>query len=168
MALLQANRPRQFSSKIHKKSLFSLKMSVTQINAADAFDFLKKDKNSVLVDVRTFEEFNFVGTVNPAEFDGRMILSPWKLTLEMKENPAFAAILEEGLKKLFGSETNETKILFLCRTGGRSDAAARLMSSLGYANCYNILSGFEGDLNLSGQRGTINGWKAEKLPWKQS
>lgn len=143
-------------------------MSVTQINAADAFDFLKKEKNSVLVDVRTFEEFNFVGTINSAEFGGRMILSPWKLTLEMKENPAFAAILEESLKKLFASEAKEAKILFLCRTGGRSDAAARFINSLGYTNCYNILGGFEGELNLEEQRGTINGWKAEKLPWKQS
>ena len=31
----------------------------------------------------------------------------------------------------------------------------------------NISYGFEGDLNLEGQRGKINGWKAEGLPWSQ-
>jgi len=143
-------------------------MSVTQISATDAFDLLRKEKKSVLVDVRTFEEFNFVGTVNPSEFDGRMILCPWKLTLAMKENPTFASNLEEMLQKILGSKANEAKILFLCRTGGRSDAAARFANSLGYFNCYNISGGFEGELNLEEKRGTTNGWKAEKLPWKQS
>lgn len=144
------------------------KMSVTQISATDAFEILQKDHNSVLVDVRTFEEFNFVGTVNPAKFDGRMILSPWKLTLAMKENPAFSQNLEEMLEKMFGKKSKEAKILFLCRTGGRSDAAARFTNELGYNNCFNIKGGFEGDLNIEEQRGTMNGWKAEKLPWKQS
>lgn len=143
-------------------------MSVTQISAADVFALLKKDKNSVLIDVRTFEEFNFVGTANSAEFDGRMILNPWKLTMAMKENPTFATNLEEMLTKLFGNKSKEAKLFFICRTGGRSDAAARFANSLGYINCFNVTSGFEGDLDPNEQRGKVNGWKAEKLPWKQS
>lgn len=143
-------------------------MSVIQIAATDAFNLLQKEKNSVLVDVRTFEEFNFVGTADPIEFNGRMILSPWKLTMTMRENPDFAQNLEETLNKLFGEKAKEAKIFFLCRSGGRSDAAARFMNSLGYNNCFNISGGFEGDINNAGQRGTISGWKSEKLPWKQS
>jgi rhodanese-related sulfurtransferase len=143
-------------------------MPVTQISATDAFDILQKDQNSVLVDVRTFEEFNFVGTADPSHFGDRMILSPWKLSLAMKENPAFAQDLEEMLSRLFGEKSKEAKILFLCRTGGRSDAAASFMNNLGYQNCCNIVGGFEGNPNKEGQRGTMNGWKAEKLPWKQS
>ena len=34
-------------------------------------------------------------------------------------------------------------------------------------NSYNIISGFEGDLNDLNQRGKVNGWKAEALPWRQ-
>ncbi len=143
-------------------------MSVTQISATDSFDLLQKDKNSVLVDVRTFEEFNFVGTVDPVDFGGRLILAPWKLTLAMKENPNFASNLEEMLKKLFGNKAKEAKIFFLCRTGGRSDSAARFVMALGYPNCFNVAGGFEGELDASEQRGKMNGWKAEKLPWKQS
>lgn len=143
-------------------------MPVAQINATDAFDLLQKDQNSALIDVRTFEEFNFVGIVDPADFAGRMILAPWKLTLTMKENPDFAANLEEMLQKLFGAKAHDAKLLFLCRTGGRSDAAARFVTTLGYQNCYNITGGFEGDLNDDSQRGSVSGWKAENLPWKQS
>lgn len=143
-------------------------MSVTQISATDAFDLLQKDKNSALVDVRTFEEFNFVGTANSTEFDGRMILAPWKLTVAMQENPTFATNLEEMLKKLFGNKSKETQLFFICRTGGRSDAAARFCNNLGYTNCFNITGGFEGELDPSEHRGQMNGWKAEKLPWKQS
>jgi rhodanese-related sulfurtransferase len=143
-------------------------MSVTQINPKDAFKILVEDKNSVLVDVRTFEEFTFVGTVDPSMFDGRMILSPWKLTVAMKDNPNFFEKLEEMIEKVFGSKENKPKILFLCRSGARSNAAANFISSMGYNDCFNISGGFEGDLNYDDQRGALNGWKAEKLPWKQS
>ena len=143
-------------------------MPVTQISATNAFDLLQKDKNSVLVDVRTFEEFSFVGTANANEFGGRMILTPWKISMSMKENPAFASNLEEMLHNLFGKKCKETKIFFICRSGGRSDAAARFTSGLGYLSCFNIASGFEGDLDPNEQRGKMSGWKAEKLPWKQS
>lgn len=143
-------------------------MPVNQISAIDAFDILQKDKNSVLVDVRTFEEFNFVGTVNADEFGGRMLLNPWRLTMSMNENPAFADDLEKMLKNLFGKENKEAKLFFICRTGARSDSAARLTSELGYSKCFNITSGFEGDLDQSYQRGKMSGWKAENLPWKQA
>jgi hypothetical protein len=36
---------------------------------------------------------------------------------------------------------------------------------LGYTQAFNILSGFEGQPDDSGQRGNINGWQADGLPW---
>ncbi len=143
-------------------------MSVIQINPKEAFDILKSDKNSVLVDVRTFEEFKFVGLVDPADFNDRMTLLPWQLFPEMQVNQEFASELEESLKNLFGNAIEEVKIIFLCRTGGRSNAAANHAINLGYKNCYNLASGFEGDFNKFSQRGQISGWKAENLPWRQS
>ncbi len=142
-------------------------MSVKQISPQDAFEELKKDQNAVLVDVRTFEEFNFVGFVNPSDFDNRMILLPWQLYPEMSENPNFAHSLEESLKQLALKNNTEVKIFFLCRTGGRSDAAAHFAVNHGYKNCHNIISGFEGDLNAGTRRGQVNGWKASSLPWRQ-
>ncbi len=143
-------------------------MPVKQINPKDAFKILTEDKNSVLVDVRTFEEITFVGTVDSSSFDGRMILSPWRLSVAMKENPNFFKNFEEVIEKIFGSDKNKSKIFFLCRSGSRSYSAANFVSSMGYSECFNISSGFEGDLNFEDQRGSLNGWKADKLPWKQS
>lgn len=142
-------------------------MSVKQISAQDAFELLKKDPNSILVDVRTFEEFNFVGFVNPVEFNNRLVLLPWQLYPEMNENPEFAQNLEASLEKALGEKAKDAKILFLCRTGGRSNAAAHFAENLGHKECYNITAGFEGDLNKNEQRGNVSGWKASHLPWRQ-
>lgn len=142
-------------------------MSVKQISPQEAFEILKKDPNSVLIDVRTYEEFNFVGFVNAVDFNERIVLLPWQLFPQMEENPAFDDSLEESLQKLLGDKSKEATLLFLCRTGGRSHMAAFHTQNLGYENCYNILSGFEGDFNNEQQRGKVNGWKASNLPWRQ-
>ena len=62
----------------------------------------------------------------------------------------------------------ESLVLFLCRTAQRSHAAAALATQNGYADCYNILEGFEGDKNGSNQRNAKNGWRAAGLSWEQS
>jgi rhodanese-related sulfurtransferase len=142
-------------------------MMVTQIGAIDAFELLKKDQNSLLVDVRTNEEFSFVGVVNAETFANRMALIPWQVYPSMEENPEFSDMLENSLKQFFKGDITDIKIIFLCRTGGRSYLAANYAINLGYKNCYNLTSGFEGDFNDAQQRGKVNGWKAQNLPWRQ-
>lgn len=147
-------------------------MTVTQINPTQAFELLKNDENSLLVDVRTFEEFHFVGFVVSEDFQNRLALLPWQVFPEMQNNPEFDEGIEDALKNFFGENFKEEKleeltIIFTCRTGGRSNAAAQHCLNLGYKNCYNLSSGFEGDLDQNSQRGKINGWKAENLPWRQ-
>ncbi|MDA0339411.1 MAG: rhodanese-like domain-containing protein, partial [Proteobacteria bacterium] len=61
----------------------------------------------------------------------------------------------------------DAPILFLCRSGARSAAAARLMTQHGHSRCYNISEGFEGDPDASRHRGSVNGWKVRGLPWVQ-
>jgi len=138
-------------------------MSVNQVSAKEAFEILKNDKKSLLVDVRTSEELNFVGIVDNSDFDGRSTFIPWKIYPEMSLNKEFL----NSLKKIAAS--SDTKLFFLCRSGGRSDEAAYFSTSRGeYENCYNIVGGFEGDKDQKNHRGNINGWKAENLPWVQS
>ena len=43
-----------------------------------------------------------------------------------------------------------------------------LAAQAGYADCYNVLEGFEGDRDASGHRNTKGGWRAAGLPWTQS
>jgi rhodanese-related sulfurtransferase len=58
-------------------------------------------------------------------------------------------------------------MLFLCRSGARSRAAAMALTAAGYTSCYNIAEGFEGNPDAERHRGTTGGWKAAGLPWAQ-
>jgi rhodanese-related sulfurtransferase len=137
-------------------------MSVKHINPKDAWKILQDDKNSILVDVRTDEEFSSVGLPDLSSIDAKLCTLPWRLSPDMRINQDFTAQLNEFIASLSSKPIN---LLFLCRGGGRSTEAAIQFSNFGY-NCYNIASGFEGDADERGQRGRVNGWKAENLPWR--
>ena len=143
-------------------------MPVNEISATDAFSILVNDSNSILIDVRTPEEITFVGFPDKSEIDDRLILLPWKLFPDMRMNPQFTTTLTESLKQEFGDNTLNVKLFFMCRSGARSEQAAYHATTLGFENCYNITSGFEGDIDFNGHRSNVNGWKASNLPWKQS
>jgi rhodanese-related sulfurtransferase len=96
----------------------------------------------------------------------RPVLLEWQSFPGMQRNQGFATVLTEALKEL--GTGPETPILFLCRSGGRSRAAAEEMSRHGYRACFNIEGGFEGDLDRLRRRGSTSGWKASGLPWVQS
>lgn len=106
-----------------------------------------------LVDVRSAAEWSFVGM--PPSATG----IEFKTWPGMQPNPAFADQLEAAV-------TKDLPVLFLCRSGVRSVAAATLATGLGY-QAYNILDGFEGPLDGQGQRNRLGGWRASGLPWRQ-
>ena len=66
-----------------------------------------------------------------------------------------------------GVTPGERPVIFLCRSGNRSIPAAEAATAAGIAPSYNMLEGFEGQLDADGHRG-VTGWRAEGLPWKQS
>ncbi len=108
-----------------------------------------------IVDVRCRAELDWVGRV-PGAIEVELLTYPG-----MQPNPGF-------LDKLRDQIADDTVLLFLCRSGGRSDQAATLMSQHGFTDCYNILEGFEGNKDENGHRGQQSGWKAAGLPWIQS
>lgn len=108
---------------------------------------------AVLVDVRTDAERAWVGQVHGA------IALALKLWPGMAMNPDFDA----GLKAAVPAGG---KVVLLCRSGVRSVAAAQRATALGI-EAYNILEGFEGDLDENGQRGRRGGWRLRGLPWHQ-
>ncbi len=61
----------------------------------------------------------------------------------------------------------ERPLVFLCRSGGRSAAAATVATAAGLGPAYNVLEGFEGDVGPDGHR-AHQGWRAAGLPWRQS
>lgn len=109
---------------------------------------------AVIVDVRSMPEWQFVGVIPDAV---RIELRTFP---GMAPNPAFVSQLQQQV------DAAKT-VLFICRSGARSDEAARLAAEAGYAEVYNILEGFEGDRNAEQHRGMVNGWKARGLPWIQ-
>lgn len=124
------------------------------------------DKAAQLVDVRTIAELSFVGIPDLSEKQKKPIFIEWQVFPSMQQNMAFSDHLTKELDARGLDQA--TPLYFLCRSGGRSQAAAVQMSSLGFRTCYNIAFGFEGDLDADRHRGSASGWKADGLPWVQS
>ncbi len=111
---------------------------------------------AVLVDVRSNEERHFVGHVPAGEHVA------WATGTSLNRNPRFVKELEI---KLRGNK--EQLIVLLCRSGKRSALAAEAAANAGFTQAYNILEGFEGELNEQQQRGAVGGWRFADLPWVQ-
>ncbi|GMG82207.1 rhodanese-like domain-containing protein [Paralimibaculum aggregatum] len=144
---------------------------VSRVDAVDpsvAYDILRETPGTVLVDVRTRAEWTFVGLPDLGGIDRPLWLVEWAQFPVMSPNPGFLPRLRE----LIGEET-PARILFICRSGGRSMHAAQAVAAAFEAegrgvHCTNVAEGFEGDLDAEGRRGRAGGWKARGLPWAQS
>lgn len=131
------------------------------LSPRQAWDLLASDPDAVLVDVRTSAEWQWVGGADLSELGKRTMGIEW-MTSAGQPNDRFVEHLGEA------GVVAETPVLFLCRSGGRSAAAASLATAAGYRTAYNVAEGFEGDPDDEGHRGTINGWKVAGLAWRQS
>lgn len=115
---------------------------------------LHKSGAVVLVDVRSTEERKFVGHVPDT------LHVAWATGTALIKNPRFLRELENKVPK-------SATVLFLCRSGKRSALAAETATAAGYSNAFNVLQGFEGDLDSQQQRGESGGWRHWGLPWVQ-
>lgn len=121
----------------------------------EAYEILQSAPGAKLVDVRCRAEIDWVGHVaNSVDIE-------WATYPGMRPNPHFLAQLEQQVDK-------ESLVIFLCRSGVRSHHAAAAATQVGYSDCYNVLEGFEGDVNADKQRNILGGWRAAGLPWEQS
>lgn len=133
---------------------------------SEAWDGLAKDAKAALIDVRTQPEWNFVGIPDLRSLGKKTGFVCWQVYPQMQVDADFVAKVEQLLAKENGGDKS-APIYFLCRSGARSRAAAIAMTAAGYAHCYNVAGGFEGDVDAEGHRGRTNGWKAGNLPWVQ-
>jgi rhodanese-related sulfurtransferase len=132
------------------------------VTAATAWKILSDNKDAVLIDCRTRAEWNYVGLPELASIGKKPALLEWQVFPGMQQNPEFVATLGNAIAD------KEVPLLFLCRSGARSAAAAKAMSAAGYSTCLNVADGFEGPLDAQGKRGSAAGWKATGLPWRQT
>ena len=121
----------------------------------EAYRVLQEHAQAQLVDVRSRAELDWVGRI-PGATEIELRSYPG-----MQPNPDFLDQLSDQIDK-------NLPVLFICRSGARSNQAAAMATDMDFAECYNILEGFEGDRDENGQRGKASGWKAAGLPWVQS
>ncbi len=128
-----------------------------------AWDLLASDPRAVLVDVRTPGEWAAIGVPDTADLGaGRTAFVAWTDDLG-RPDPAFLDRLADA-----GITPGEPRpVVFLCRSGVRSVAAATAASAAGLGPAYNVLTGFEGDVGPDGRRGHT-GWRAAGLPWRDA
>jgi rhodanese-related sulfurtransferase len=112
--------------------------------------------------VRTRAEWNYVGLPDLDGLAKQVALIEWQVFPTMQPNPQFVEQLSAALPD------KTAPLLFLCRSGARSAAAAKAVTAAGYSSCFNVAEGFEGPLDAEAKRGTVAGWKAAGLPWRQS
>jgi len=116
---------------------------------------LQSSGAATIVDVRTRPEWEYVGHVPDST------LIEWRRYGDVAQNADF-------LKELAARFEPDRALLFLCRSAVRSHHAAAAAAAAGFRQAFNVLEGFEGEIDAQGQRGARGGWRKAGLPWRQS
>ena len=111
---------------------------IKQLASKDIGSYLMAEPNSVLLDVRTKEEWNTIGKP-----DGEKIgLKTYFLSIQFGNERIFNENFIQEFKNL--AINQDKNILIICRSGTRSQFAAELLTKENYT-CVNISDGFEGN-----------------------
>ncbi len=111
---------------------------------------------ALFVDVRMEIEYLYVG--HPPG----VVHIPWYEYPEMKAHPH--DFVEQVRRE--GGQPDEPVVL-ICRSGKRTVEAGEALEAAGFMQVVNVLHGFEGELDEHFQRGRLNGWRHDGLPWEQ-
>ena len=125
---------------------------IKQIPSDKIKEFLKEKPNSILLDVRTKEEWDQIGKP-----DGDKIgIKTYFLSSQFQ-----GRIINENFVKEFENLKIDKnfEVLVMCGSGMRSQRAAELLTEKGF-KCLNVSDGFRGD------GGEKIGWKNNQLPTK--
>ena len=120
-----------------------------------AFDFLRTNPEAVFIDVRSEMEYMFVGHPEGS------ILIPWVDGPDWEIDPNFVAQVKKAASM-------NRPVVLICRSGRRSVDAGQALEKAGLQEVYNVLNGFEGDLDEHHHRNSHNGWRHSGLPWAQT
>tara|TARA_Y100000590_G_scaffold416272_1_gene514862 strand:+ start:1424 stop:1807 length:384 start_codon:yes stop_codon:yes gene_type:complete len=126
---------------------------IKQIPSKEIKEYAKSNPKSVLLDVRTDQEWSQDGRP-----DGNKIgLKSYFLSIKIGEERTLNENFVNQFKNLKIEKDHE--IFTMCRGGSRSQMAAELLTREGYS-CSNISDGFLGNGNEK------IGWKNNQLPVK--
>ena len=116
---------------------------IKQIKSSEIKNFINSNPKTVLLDVRTEDEWKTIGKPDLSNFG----IKTYFITIS--QNPGFIENVKKEINK-------ENQVLVMCAAGGRSIIAATLLNNEGYAT-HNISDGFSGN-------GVDPGWKNLGLP----
>ena len=116
---------------------------IKQIKSSDIKEFISNNPKTVLLDVRTEDEWNTVGKPDTKDLGIKSFF------ITISQDPSFLDNVKQNIDK-------EEQVLVMCAAGGRSIIAANLLTNEGY-NTLNVSDGFSGN-------GQDPGWKNLGLP----
>ena len=116
---------------------------IKQIKSSDIKKFLETNSKTVLLDVRTEDEWNTVGKPDTKDLGIKSFF------ITFSQDPSFLDNVKQNINK-------GNQVLVMCAAGGRSIIAANLLANEGYKTL-NISDGFSGN-------GEDPGWKNLGLP----
>ena len=131
------------------------------ITALEAWDISQQDPRTLLIDVRSSMEFLFVGHPKGA------LHIPWIDEPDWVINEHFVVDIRKLALGGLHETSGDVPIILVCRSGVRSAEAGKVLIEAGMMNVYNVDEGFEGKLDESHHRSSINGWRFHGLPWEQ-
>jgi rhodanese-related sulfurtransferase len=116
---------------------------IKQIKSSEIKSFIENNPKTVLLDVRTDNEWKTVGIPDSTNLGIKTFF------ITISEGPGFIENIKKEINK-------ENQVLVMCAAGGRSITAATLLHNEGYV-AHNISDGFSGN-------GVDPGWKNLGLP----
>ncbi|MDM4768251.1 rhodanese-like domain-containing protein [Pelomonas sp. SE-A7] len=119
--------------------------------------YLQQRPEALFLDIRMELEYLYVG--HPPG----VVHVAWYEYPEMQADEAgfVAQVRREAEDQL------NRPVVLICRSGQRTVKAGEALEAAGFTEVVNVLHGFEGDLDANFQRGRLNGWRFDGLPWEQ-
>ena len=116
---------------------------IKQIKSLDIKKFIENNPNTVLLDVRTEDEWNSIGKPDTRNLKIKSFF------ITISQDSSFLDTVNKNINK-------KNQVLVMCAAGGRSIIAANLLKNEGF-NVLNVSDGFSGN-------GEDPGWKNLGLP----
>ena len=133
------------------------------VTAKEAYEAWQAGPDKVkIIDVRTLEEYLFVGHPDMA-WKIPVIAQSYEWDAEKGKFPM--KLLSDFVDRVRTVATPDSTVMVMCRSGGRSAIACNLLAQAGFEHVHNIIDGMEGDGNGDSAGVPQGGWKHSGCPW---